>query len=205
MFTGIIQGCGTIAIVKPKAGLTSFAIEFRRYLRNGLRTGASVSVDGVCLTVAAIQNNHVFFDAMEETLQKTTIGNIHTGQVVNIERSYSKGQEIGGHIISGHVHTTAKIVSVSTPENNYVLTFEIEKTWLKYLFPKGFIAINGASLTIVAVNKEAGTFTVHFIPETLKQTDFSQKKPQDFVNIEIDSQTQIIVDTVERMLLEKSK
>lgn len=140
---------------------------------------------------------------MEETLRKTTIGSLKEGNVVNIERSATMGEEIGGHIMSGHVSTTAEIVAVETPENNKAMTFRVEPIWMKYIFSKGFIGLDGASLTVVDADKGKATFQVWFIPETLRLTKFGEKNVGDWVNVEIDPATQTIVDTVENLLKDR--
>ena len=140
------------------------------------------------------------FDAMQETLVKTTIGSLKQGDQVNVERSAKMGDEIGGHVVSGHVSTMAEIVDVAESENNKVVTFHVEPQWMRYIFSKGFISLDGASLTVVDADKEVGTFKVWLIPETLRVTKFGSKKVGERVNVEIDPQTQVIVETVERVL-----
>lgn len=200
MYTGIVQACAPVVRVDSKPGLKTYAVELPDALRVGLEPGASVSVDGVCQTVVRIDGAQVTFDAMAETLRKTTIGSIATGRQVNIERSATAGDEIGGHALAGHVHGTAEIVAVHASENNRASTFRVPAAWMNYIFPQGFIALDGASLTIVDVDRDQATFQVSFIPETLKRTTFGFKDTGDQVNVEIDSRTQIIVDTVERVL-----
>ena len=200
MFTGIIKGLFPVVSIIDKEGLRTFTVQFTPELVDGLQTGASVAVDGVCFTVTAIDHNRVSFDAMEETLRKTTIGNLKEGDSVNIERSARMGDEIGGHIMSGHVSTIAKIVAIDESENNKAVTFQVEPQWMKYIFSKGFISLDGASLTVVDADKSAGTFQVWFIPETLRLTRFGSKQVGDQVNVEIDPQTQVIVETVENIL-----
>ncbi len=201
MYTGIVQRVADIIAVEKKTGLNTLVIIFDDALLNNLTIGASVAVDGVCLTVTTIENNHVFFDVMQETLNKTTLGLLNAGDKVNIERSAKQGDEIGGHSLSGHVEGTAQIAQIIESENNCVLRFSCPKDWMKYILPKGFIAINGASLTIVDTYAEGG-FNVYLIPETLRATTFKQKRLGDSVNIEIDNQTKVIVTTVERYLQE---
>ena len=200
MFTGIVQSCVSVVRVTKKSGLTSFALRFSKDMVRGLKRGASVAVDGACLTVTSINNDLVSFDAMAETLRKTTLGAIKVGTWVNIERSAKLGDEIGGHIVSGHVSGMAKIVRVQKSANNLVLTFQVPREFMKYIFPKGFIALDGASLTIVDVDQQRATCTIYLIPETLRLTTFGLKKVGDLVNVEIDSRTQTIVDTVNSLM-----
>ena len=202
MFTGIVRDCLPIVRVEQKTGLATYMLELTAELLTGLKIGASVAVDGVCLTAISIDdtNNSVSFDAMAETLNKTTIGCLEVGRRVNVERSAIIGDEVGGHDVSGHVTGMAEIIEVQNPENNHVVRFRVAKNWMKYIFPKGFIALDGVSLTVVDVDKEAATFTVWLIPETLRRTTFGFKKEGEFVNLEIDARTRAIVDTVELYL-----
>jgi riboflavin synthase len=186
--------------VESKPGLKTYAVEIPQALVAGLELGASVSIDGVCQTVVRIDGAGVTFDAMEETLRRTTIGSIAEGRQVNVERSARSGDEIGGHALAGHVSGTAEIIDVRANENNRAVTFRVPAAWMSYIFPQGFIALDGASLTVVDVDQAQATFRVSFIPETLKRTTFGFKGIGDQVNVEIDSRTQIIVDTVERVL-----
>jgi len=201
MFTGIVKGLGTVVSVEDKPGLRTFVVEFPAGYSDGLQIGASIAIDGVCLTVTRVENSKgpafVTFDVMKETLDKTTIGLVEVGSRVNVERSYRVGDEVGGHIVSGHVTGMGEIVDVETPENNRVVTLRVPKEWMKYVLPKGFIGLDGCSLTVVDVDKHAGTFTVWLIPETLRSTTFGFKRINDKVNVEIDSKTQAIVDTIE--------
>lgn len=199
MYTGIVQAVCTVSAVKRKSGLNTLVIAFNESLLSELKTGASVAVDGVCLTVTSIDNNAVCFDAMQETLNKTTLGKLQIGDKVNIERSARQGDEIGGHSLSGHVEGVALIKHIRTFENNHVIEFDCPVEWMKYILPKGFIAVNGASLTLVETYNTGG-FSIHFIPETLRATTFSLKNEGDYVNIEIDNQTKVIVTTVERYM-----
>lgn len=197
MFTGIVQGIATIASTDRQPGLTTYVIRFPTDRLDGVTIGASVAINGTCLTVTRQQDDCLWFDAMQETLSLTTLGALEAGARVNFERAARIGDEIGGHLLSGHIHTTATLVDIQTPENNRTLTFEVPESWQKYLFPKGYIAINGASLTIGEVT--GNRFNVHLIPETLRATTFADLVTGDRVNIEVDSQTQTIVDTLVRL------
>lgn len=200
MFTGIVQTKRQIKSVKNLIGLKKFKIDFDQRLLKNLKKGASVAVDGVCLTVTNIDKNLVSFDLMNETLNKTTLGNFKKGNLVNIERSFKVNDEIGGHRVSGHVSGIVQIIKIEKSPNNIKMVFKIDKYFMKYIFQKGFISLNGCSLTIVDVDREANAFSINFIPETLKVTTFGNKMVGDLVNLEIENQTQIIVDTVERII-----
>lgn len=204
MYTGIVQAMLPVARVEKKTGLTHFAIPFPDALLTGLETGASVSVNGTCFTVTRIEGDLVWFDAIAETLRLTNLKYLEVDMPVNIERSAAAGAEIGGHILSGHVIGTAKVVAVASSENNRALTFEGDPAWMKFIFNKGFIALNGCSLTVAGIHKDQARFTVNLIPETLARTNFGLMAENDEVNVEIDQQTQVIVETVERVLAERS-
>lgn len=197
MFTGIVQGVATIDNLTTEPGLSSFAIRFPEEQVHGVTIGASVAINGTCLTVTRQEGTLLYFDAMQETLRATTLGDLKAGDRVNFERAARIGDEIGGHLLSGHVHTTADIVAIDRPENNCTLEFEVPASWAGYIFPKGYIAINGCSLTIGEVRDNR--FNVYLIPETLRATTFGDVSVGDRVNIEIDSQTQTIVDTLARL------
>ena len=198
MFTGIVQATSEVVAIHKKDGLHTLEVAFEPDLREGLTIGASVANNGVCLTVTQVADDRVFFDVVEETLRLTNLVNLSVGQSINIERSLTFGSEIGGHILSGHIHTKAKVMDISHTEQHYDLTLGIEPKWMDYIFYKGFVGVNGCSLTVGEVS-ESG-FKLHLIPETLKLTNLNRYNVGDELNIEIDSQTQVIVDTVERVL-----
>lgn len=200
MFTGIVKGLGEVTEVRAQPGLLSLQIQLPAGLEEGLQQGASVAVDGVCLTATEIEGARVRFDAMQETLNRTTLGHLVAGSRVNVERSFRVGDEVGGHLVSGHVAGVAGITAVEETPTNRVLTFRVDPSWMRYLLPKGFVALDGCSLTISDVDRGAATFRVWFIPETLRITVFGAKGKGDHVNLEIDSRTQAIVDTVEHYL-----
>ncbi|MBK8452016.1 MAG: riboflavin synthase subunit alpha [Thiofilum sp.] len=199
MYTGIVQAVAEVVAVERKEGLTSLAIQLTPQLRQDLKQGASVAVDGVCLSVVQQAEEYVAFDAMLETLNKTTLGSLEVGSTVNIERSACQGDEVGGHILSGHVEGKAQIIAIEHAEHNHIVTFQYPAEWQEYIVHKGFIAVNGCSLTVVK-EQEGNTFQVYFIPETLRATTFASKHVGDWVNIEIDTQTKLIVNTVKRYL-----
>ena len=194
VFTGIVEGTGIISKINRKENLTTIIVKTPSNFSKGIQVGASVCVDGVCLTVTEINKDSLEFDLIMETLKVTTFGKIEEKSIVNIERSLKLGDEIGGHILSGHVFDTATIIEISQPENNYILTLSFNPDLQKYIFPKGYISLNGISLTIGEVNEN--TFTVYLIPETLRLTNLMHKLVGDSINIEIETQTRNTVDTI---------
>lgn len=200
MFTGIVQGKAETTSVTPSPGLIRVEITFPSDAVGMIELGASVAIDGVCLTVAKIAGATLAFDVMQESLDRSTLQTLRVGTQVNFERSLKFGQEIGGHLVSGHVDFAAEVVRVETPSNNHIITFRAPPQWLRYIFPKGYVALNGASLTVARCDKQDGTFEVCLIPETLRLTTFGTLGAGDKVNVEIDRQTQVIVDTVTEYL-----
>ena len=199
MFTGIVQGACPVTKITDRPGLRTITLDLPGALREGLEIGASVAVSGVCLTVTTLDAGAVSFDAIDETLRLTNLGRLRDGDRVNVERSARAGVEIGGHELSGHVDGTAEIVAVDRPPGNHIVTFRAPPELMRYLFTKGFIALDGCSLTVVDVDRDAATFTVHLIPETLRVTTFGAKSAGDRVNLEVERRTQVIVDTVREL------
>ena len=197
MFTGIVQAVATVAALSDRPGLRSFTLQFPPGFLAGQEIGASVACDGTCLTVVRHHDgDRADFDVMQQSLALTTLGTLQVGSRLNVERAARDGVEIGGHPLSGLIDFQATLVEVRHPENNHVLRIQVPPQWMRYIFPKGYIAINGASLTIAEVDRTAGCFEVWLIPETLRQTTFGDKRPGDALNIEIERQTQVMVDTV---------
>ncbi|TKB50466.1 riboflavin synthase subunit alpha [Ferrimonas sediminicola] len=201
MFTGIVQTTATITAITERDKLRTFEVAIPAQYRDNLQVGASVAHNGVCLTVTELADDRVFFDVMEETLRVTNLGQMHAGDRVNIERSLVFGKEVGGHVVSGHVHTQARIARIERTETNCTMHLTLDPEWMKYILHKGFVAIDGCSLTVG--DTEPGGFNIHLIPETLSMTTLGERRAGDSLNIEIDSQTQAIVDTVERVLAQK--
>ena len=202
MFTGIVQGTAQIKAITEAANFRTHVVEMPQEMLKGLQIGASVAHNGVCLTVTKIQDNLVSFDLMQETLKITNLGALKAGDFVNIERAMQMGTEIGGHILSGHVYCTADSVERLPSENNLQIWFQLpNQDMMKYVLTKGFIAVDGISLTIGEVREQS--FCVNLIPETIHRTLIGKKEVGEKVNIEIDPQTQAIVDTVERYLAQK--
>ncbi len=197
MFTGIVAGTSPIINIEQKDIVRSLTLNLEGFVM-GLEIGASVSLDGVCMTVVSIDGNLVTFDAIEETLNRTTLGKLSVGSLVNIERSLKMGDELGGHIISGHVLTTAKILQIVNKGEGIDMMIENPPEVNQYILEKGYISIDGMSLTIGKVSED--NFSLHIIPETLRITTIGHKNVGDYVNIEIDSRTQAIVDTIRKSM-----
>ncbi|WP_337023273.1 MULTISPECIES: riboflavin synthase subunit alpha [unclassified Pantoea] len=202
MFTGIVQGTAEIIAVEEKELFRTHIVRLPEELLPGLALGASVAHNGCCLTVTAIEGDRVSFDLIKETLRITNLGELAVGDVVNIERAAKFSDEIGGHLMSGHIMTTAEICKIIQSENNREVWFKLQDaSQIKYILHKGFVGIDGISLTVGDVTKSK--FCVHLIPETLERTTLGAKKLGHKVNIEIDPHTQAIVETVERVLAQR--
>lgn len=202
MFTGIVQGTAPVVAIEEKSNFRTHVVEMPSELLPELALGASVAHNGCCLTVTEVNGNRVSFDLMKETLRITNLGDIKVGDVVNLERAAKFSDEIGGHLMSGHIICTAEIAKIYTSENNRQIWFRMPSDDLmKYVLHKGFIGIDGISLTIGEV--VGNRFCVHLIPETLARTTLGKKRLGHRVNIEIDPQTQAVVDTVERVLAQR--
>jgi riboflavin synthase len=207
MFTGIVQGIASVRSITDRPGLRSFILQLPPGFTEGLAIGASVSVDGVCLTVTErVGDDAASFDVMQQSLALTTLGTLQTGSRINVERAAKDGAEIGGHPLSGHIDFLATVVQVRRPENNCVLRIGVPAPWMRYVFAKGYIAVNGASLTVAEAHRAAdggGWFEVWLIPETLRMTTFAEKAEGAGLNIEIERQTQVFVDTVRAAIDER--
>ncbi len=202
MFTGIVQGTYGVTSVHRELDLLTYAVDLDAERVDGLEIGASVSIDGVCQTVVSIEGHRVSFDAIRETLDRTTLGALQAGDQVAVERSARVGDEVGGHDISGHVIGQGEVVLVRKEGHVCVLGIGVPPSWMKYVLNKGFIAVDGSSLTVCDATTD-GSFAVHLIPETLRLTRLGQKRLGDRLNIELDPRTVAIVDTVERVMEER--
>ncbi|KJG18972.1 riboflavin synthase [Photobacterium angustum] len=202
MFTGIVQGTAEIISITKKQDFQIHVIRMPANLLSNVELGASVAHNGCCLTVTDINDDLWSFDLMQETLNVTNLGLLKEGDVVNVERAAKFGDEIGGHSMSGHIMCTAEVSNVVTSENNHQIWFTLPQAQMKYVFTKGYIGIDGISLTIGDVVENR--FNVNLIPETLQRTNLKSRVIGDVINIEIDPQTQAIVDTVERVMAAKS-
>ncbi|MGJ8692340.1 MAG: riboflavin synthase subunit alpha [Thalassotalea sp.] len=208
MFTGIVQTQAEVlsAVIENNSLKLKITLD-KRYLSQ-LAIGASVANNGVCLTVVEfglIEHNktndqgYMCFDVIDETLRVTNLHELNQGDRVNVERSLKMGDELGGHIVSGHIHGVAKVIHIKKDQYNCQVDLQCSDALMKYILPKGFITLNGISLTVGDVVNNI--VSVHLIPETLKITNLGSVQLFDKLNIELDQQTVTIVDTIERMQL----
>ncbi|MCH9754809.1 riboflavin synthase subunit alpha [Rickettsiella endosymbiont of Litargus connexus] len=197
MYSGITQGLFVVKSLTKRPGLFHYSVVLNEELVKNLKTGASISIDGVCQTVVAKNGIEVSFDAMQETLVKTTLNELFVGRKVSVERSLVYGDEIGGHELSGHVLETGKVIDKKISGENLCLSIRCSVACFAFVKPKGYIAVDGSSLTVGLTNKKQPSFEVYLIPETLRKTNFSDKNVGDNVNIEPDMKTMVLVETVQ--------
>ena len=189
MFTGIIEELGKILVITDK----KIAISAQTVL-NGTKTGDSIAVNGVCLTVTGINKNGFDADISPETLKVTALGQLKTGSSVNLERALPADGRFGGHIVSGHIDNKGKCISVNKVSDFYDLNIELTDDCAKYIVKKGSITVNGISLTIADINNNVIKIAV--IPHTFENTNLKTLQSGDFVNIETD----ILAKYVEKFL-----
>ena len=198
MFSGIVSHKSKVLKVESFSDFIRIHITTPKNFNKGLKKGASVSVNGVCLTSKDNGSKNLKFDVIEETLLKTNLKHILKGDIVNLERSIKASSEIGGHLMSGHIHFTGEVKKIFEKENTKDMKISISKEYSDYILEKGYIGINGCSLTLGKIFKNQ--FNIHLIPETLKVTNLEKLEENDLVNIEIDQTTIAIVDTVKKTL-----
>ena len=201
MFTGIVSGKGHVQKIIKSKDYVSLIIKAPKGFSKNLTKGASVSVNGVCLTVKKGKTDILEFDVIEETLQKTNLKDISKSSKVNLERSMTAKTEIGGHLVSGHIHGTGEVLKVINRQATKDLQIKIPTSLREYFFYKGYVALNGCSLTIGKVLKTS--FYIHLIPETVSVTAFKDIKKGDLINIEIEQATINTVETVKKVMSER--
>lgn len=200
MYTGIVQSIAHVQSVHLHAGHKTMVLVQHTSLFDNLDIGASVSVNGTCLTVTACSSDTATFDISHRTSEITTLKDLGINERVNIERSHRVGEENGGHALYGHIESTARIVSWTPQGETITAVFQLDKATFAYVFKKGFIGVHGCSLTIDSLDEATLTLTVNLIPQTLALTNLSRLQVGDKVNLEIDQTTRALVDTLQRTL-----
>ncbi|MDN3377724.1 MULTISPECIES: riboflavin synthase subunit alpha [unclassified Pseudoalteromonas] len=203
MFTGIVQTKATVLSTEQREGVLRLTLSVGIQYIDKLEIGASIAINGCCLTVvkfspAENQLAHVYFDVIDETLKLTNLGQLAADGKVNFERSMIFGSELGGHIMSGHIHCTARIDDIINTQDNCKIRLALTSQWQKFVLYKGFVGVNGASLTVGETDDNG--FWLHLIPETLAITNLGLAKVGEQLNIEVDQQTFTIINTVENYL-----
>jgi len=179
MFTGIIEEIGTVTSVSSRR----LVIAARKVLKN-MEPGGSISVNGACLTVTDFGSDSFFVDIMLETLRRTNLGQLHAGDRVNLERPLTLDKPIGGHLVQGHIDATGRVASAIREGETTIIRIEASPEVMHYVVEKGFIAVDGVSLTVVARN--AGSFEISIVDYTLKNTNLGSRQVGDLVNLEVD-------------------
>lgn len=179
MFTGIIQEIGTVVSL-PAGGMVINAGK----ILEGIELGGSIAVNGVCQTVTAFTANSFSVEVMPETLKRTNLGMLRIGDRVNLERPMRLGGEIGGHLVQGHIDATGQVVSVSRDGEATIMRFQAPEELMRYIVEKGFIAVDGISLTVV--DKDRTSFGVSVVGFTRDNTILAERRPRDNVNLEAD-------------------
>ncbi len=188
MFTGIVEEVGTVKAL----GSASLTISATTVVEK-TRLGDSIAVDGACLTVSAVNAASFSVDVMPETLRRTNLGLLRPGSSVNLERALALGERLGGHFVQGHVDATGKIMALKTEGTAVIARFAAPPEVLRYVVEKGFIAVDGASLTVISYDRTS--LSVSLVGYTLKHTTLGSRNVGDAVNLEVD----IIAKYVEKL------
>lgn len=201
MYTGIVQGLEKVVDIRQGNGFITIIVSNENQFFQDVFIGASVAINGVCLTVTTIDQklNQIHFDISDVTLALTTLKSLQVGDEVNVERSAKVGAENGGHNLYGHIEGTAIIKNLEHRGETYHIDIQIPDGNIKYFFLKGFIGLNGCSLTINRVDRANSEISIDLIPETLRLTTWKNAKVGDEVNYEIDQTTRTLVDTLENI------
>ncbi|GAB3047132.1 riboflavin synthase [Acinetobacter apis] len=198
MYSGIVFGTEKIQKIEENIGYSTIYVTDTQSFFTDAFIGASVAIDGVCLTVKELLTDQgmVSFDISDLTKEVTTLKDLQIGQVVNVERSLKVGMENGGHSMYGHIESTALVQNCTFKGETLHLTLKLPSETIKYFFLKGFIGLHGCSLTVNHVDKARAELSVYLIPETLRLTNFKDVQPGQALNFEIDQTTRTLVDTL---------
>jgi riboflavin synthase len=205
MFTGIVERRGTIAALRSLPGggrRVEVELEEGAALRpwEPTRLGESIALDGVCLTVAALEGDRPCFEVVPETLGLTTLGALASGSRVNLERSLAVGDRLGGHFLTGHVDGTGTVVARDKEGDQVLFRVETSRELTRNMLLKGSIAVDGVSLTLVSVDRQACAFSFAAIPHTLSVTTLGERGPGSRVNLETDALGKWVLHGVEEWL-----
>lgn len=199
MFTGLVEEVGKVVSLKksPEGALLTVETSL-----GDIKIGDSVAVNGACLTVVDIDQQRVSFELSPETLKRTNLGLLKTGDFVNLERALRVGDRLGGHIVQGHVDFTARIISFKNLGKHRELVIEIPTGWEKYFVEKGSVALDGISLTVNTV--QGNKISINIIPHTYEHTNLKYKKVGDLLNVETDIVGKYVINYLERFSLKET-
>jgi riboflavin synthase len=183
MFSGIVEETGTIAHIDARPGGTTLTIQALQVLAD-LKVGDSLAVNGACLTVVRSDQTACVVELAPETLRKTALGQLRQGDEVNLERSLAANGRVGGHFVQGHVDSIATVVALQPDGEAVMVTFRVSEALMRYIVPKGYVALDGMSLTVVETGPD--WFTISFIPHTRIMTIVRHYQPGRLVNLEVD-------------------
>ena len=192
MFTGIIQSIGRVTAIEKKQNLITFKIESVK--KFSPKIGASIAINGACMTVTSAKDNHFTFDCIAESLKLTNLGTLKINDEVNLEPALKANQELDGHLVQGHIDCQGSVKSMTAQKNKFTLEITHPTKIAKYLALKGSITINGVSLTITKITPKS--FAVELIPHTLKETNLKNLQKKSKVNLEVD----LLARYIERLL-----
>jgi len=195
MFTGIVEQIGTVKSIAHEKNLSRLGIKPKKSF-SALKLGSSIAINGVCLSVTKKRTGVLVFDVMKETLQKTTIGQLKRGSVVNLERALKANSRFDGHVVAGHIDQTTKIQKILKQKNYVQWQLALVKSLAPFIAPKGSICIDGVSLTVGEVTKNY--FSVYLIPLTLEETTLGRLRKNDAVNIEVDLLARYVVNALKK-------
>ena len=195
MFTGIVEAMGKVTNIVNGPDSAQLTIESVGFFSD-IKLGDSIAVNGCCLTAVTNTADQFTVDVMKQTLALTNIGSLEIGSVVNLEKAMKVSDRLGGHIVQGHVDSTATLAAINQGADWYELVFNVPSNYLKYMQAQGSITINGVSLTIAKLSDTDKQLSVWLIPETLKRTNLSALKVGDVVNLEVD----VLAKYVERIM-----
>ncbi len=200
MFTGIVEEVGRVASLEPPQAPRDIATltVAAGLVLEGMKLGDSIAINGACLTVVSLNSSSFQVEMVPETMRRTNLGHLAEGKLVNLERPLAVSDRLGGHIVQGHVDGTGTLVSMAPEGDSVIMGFEATQDLMPYIVGKGFIALDGASLTVV--DKGTTSFTIAVIPYTLQNTIFRERQLGDVVNLEVD----VVAKYVESLLDAKS-
>lgn len=203
MFTGLVQAIAEVVSLEHNGENARLVILPPPQLHARVARGDSVAVNGLCLSAVDLAAGRIGFDVIPESLRRSNLGDLQAGDRVNVETALRAGDALDGHLMSGHIDCTGEVVTVNDSDGERRLAVQIDPSWMRFVFAKGSVALNGVSLTLASVQDD--TFAICLIPLTLADTNLGQVRPGDRLNVEIDQTARYIVETAERLWRNQQK